>query len=72
MKWYEIVIGILIWLLALCFYGYMRDCYVRDRYGYFPKFKKNKPYKEPILVRFKQFFELKLYRKYFWFNKKRT
>lgn len=66
MKWYEIVVGIIAWLVALWFYGYIRDCYVRDRYGYFPKFKKDKPYKEPFSVRIKQFFKLKMYRKYYW------
>lgn len=71
MNCYEIVVGIIVWLLALCFYGHIRDCYVRDRYGYFPKFKKDKPYKEPVLFRLKQFFELKLYMKYFWFYRKK-
>ena len=65
MNCYEIVVGIIAWFGSLLLYGYMCDCYVKDRYGY-SKFKKDKPHKESILFRLKQFFELKLYRKYFW------
>ena len=66
MKWYEIVVGIIAWLAALWFYGYLRESYVRGMYGY-PMNKKEKPFRESIIFKVGQYFKLKLYRKYFWF-----